>query len=549
MLICFFRDNREVKASGTLGLIVVLIISSVFVLKTFGLDFIIGTGSYWQTQVDDVTQYIAGFNMYISSPWQLPLLYFDKVNFPEGTIVTFVDAIPLYSFFLKLILPSSIVPFNPFGYWIALCFIMQGVGAWCVTRVLKIDSWSFLLCMTIFFILSPSLMARLGHISLMSHWLILFSFALYIYSYKNKSLKFIYWTVLITSSFYINIYIFVMVCGIYLASLLSSVNSGSIKKELFKFVFSFVILFITSTIMVFPLPPGDVTKEWGFGYYSMNILSPFLGGRLFSIQADVAPGQYEGFNYLGLGLIIAFVLSFFIIKSHKYRQIKKHIYLALLMVLYSTYALSDQIYFGSQKVLILSYPGILDGLTSQFRASGRFFWPVGYGLAIASMLIIYREYKKYYFIAFCLVLVSLQVLDLRDRYRVMIDTSRRAFVAKLDYTLWDSVIHEGGEYLYYYPKFKCGRNPHETLLPVMRYAAERNLKLNTGYVARYTPSCTSVERDIKESDKNSAVFIFSKLDYPELDRVNELFVNIDGIHCDDVQFSYICQIHEMKNEK
>jgi hypothetical protein len=544
MFIGFFRFNRGFKASGVMGLILVVIISSVFVLKTFGLDFVNGTSSYWQTQVDDVTQYISGFNMYISSPWKFPLLYFDKINFPEGTIVTFVDAIPLYSFFLKLILPSDVIPFNPFGYWVALCFIMQGIVAWYITRVLKIDSWFFLLFLTVVFVSYPSLMARLGHISLMSHWLILLSFAFYIKSYRGRSLVFICWTLLLVSAFYINIYIFVMVCGIYLSSLLSMMKESYFNHELYKFVLSFFIVISSTALMIFPLPQGDITREWGFGYYSMNVLSPFLGGRLFSLQADVAPGQYEGFNYLGLGLIISMLVSYVIIRRHNY--INKHLYLFVVMALFTVYALSDHIYIGSQKILVVSYPGILDGLTSQFRASGRFFWPVGYGLAIASILIIYRNFKRYYFVAFCLILIILQILDVGDRYRVLVDTSRREFVEKLDYTLWDNVIHKNINKLYYYPKFKCGLNPHETLLPVMRYAAERNLNLNTGYVARYTPSCTTVETDIKEADKNISAFIFSKLDYPDLGEVADLFSKIEGYSCSEVQFSYICQVQEIE---
>ncbi|MBL4307085.1 DUF6311 domain-containing protein [Vibrio fluvialis] len=544
----FLHYRDSFKASSELGFAVSLLISLFFVLKTFHVSFVLGSSSYWQTQVDDVTQYISGFNMFMSAPWKLPLLYFDNVNFPEGTLVTFVDGIPLYSLILKFILPTNIGTFNPFGGWVAICFLMQGVSAWCITRALRIDSWWFLLFLIVVFLTFPALMARLGHISLMSHWIILFSFALYISTCKNCKLAYVRWSVLLVSAFYINIYIFTMASGIYVAAFLL-LRPTFTRRNIYHFSFPFVILLFTTAIMIFPLPPGSITKEGGFGVYSMNFLSPIKGGRIFSLQAGEGPGQYEGFNYLGLGLIISSILSFIIIRSHNYKHFRKHVYLVVLMALYTFYALSDQIYFGSQKILVLSYPGILEGLTSQFRASGRFFWPVGYGIAIASILIIYREYKKYYFIMLCLILISLQVLDLRDRYRVLVDTSRRAFVEKLDYTLWDRVIHNEVDSLYYYPKFKCGQNPHETLLPVMRYAAEHNLNVNTGYVARYTPSCTSAERDIKEADKKTSAFIFSKLDYPELDKVKELFVDIKNIHCDDVQFSYICQINEMRNEK
>ena len=65
------------------------------------------------------------------------------------------------------------------------------------------------------------------------------------------------------------------------------------------------VLFLTLWVTMLPLPPGKVTPEWGFGYYSMNLLSPFLGGSLIDVPFRVAPGQYEGYNYLGLGVLLA----------------------------------------------------------------------------------------------------------------------------------------------------------------------------------------------------------------------------------------------------
>lgn len=66
-----------VLPSGFAGLLVAIAIGFVFVITTFELQFILGVSSFWQTEVDDVTQYIAGFNMYFGSPWRfryLPLI-------------------------------------------------------------------------------------------------------------------------------------------------------------------------------------------------------------------------------------------------------------------------------------------------------------------------------------------------------------------------------------------------------------------------------------------------------------------------------------------
>ncbi|HEN3648047.1 TPA: hypothetical protein U5E43_004226, partial [Yersinia enterocolitica] len=133
--------NFRLNVTKYPGAILAILISIGYILATYGSHFIIGDSSFWMSEVDDVTQYISGFNMYLSSPWNFPLLAFDSLNYPQGTRVTFVDAIPIYSFILKLLLPENIAPFNPFGYWIALCLLLQGISAWWITKELNVDSW------------------------------------------------------------------------------------------------------------------------------------------------------------------------------------------------------------------------------------------------------------------------------------------------------------------------------------------------------------------------------------------------------------------------
>jgi len=527
------------QASGWMGLVFALGAGSVFVLITFGMDFVIGITPFWQSQVDDVTQYIAGFNMYFTAPWQFPLLAFDSLNYPNGTRVTFVDAIPLYALALKVVLPVSLAPFNPFGAWVALSFLLQGVGAWWITRALRADSWFFLIALLAVFLTYPALMARIGHISLMSHWILLFAIALYIRSYQQGHLMYLAWTFLLVSAFYINIYLFVMACGIHLAALFS-LRRNVVFRDIIQFLFPFIIMAATAFLMLLPLPLTEVSREWGFGYYSMNLLAPFTGGKLFAMQVDVGPGQYEGFNYLGLGVLTTLAVSYFVRKQPDTDILKRHRVLFFVLSLYTVYALSNQIYFSSQKILVLSYPAILDGLTSQFRASGRFFWPVGYFLAILAMLILYRAMSRRAFAFAATLLLGLQLADLGDRYNILRTSVTQEKHQPLDYTTWDAQLGSEVKTLYFYPKFKCSKQPSETLLPVMRYAAERGLNLNTGYIARYTPDCQDVEREIASSDPQHAAYLFTRADYPNIDSVMAMFPKNIQIRCTEVQFAHVC---------
>lgn len=527
------------RPSGLEGLVLALVLAGFFVLRTFGYDFVLGTAPYWQTQVDDVTQYIAGFNMYFTAPWQFPLLAFDSLNYPNGTRVTFVDAIPLYSLLLKLFLPSSWAPFNPFGFWVALCFLLQAAGAWWIARELRTNSWFLLICLLVIFLTYPALMARMGHISLMSHWILLFAIALYVRSYRQRQLTHWPWTILLVGAFYINIYLFVMACGFLVVSLFSMRRMIQ-WRDVRNILMPFALLAATSLVMLFPLPTAEITRELGFGYYSMNLLSPITGGRFIKPQVVEVAGQYEGFNYLGLGVLVALLIAYLRRKRTVGDIVKRHRALFMLLLLFTIYALSNQIYFGGQQIIVLKYPGILRGLTSQFRASGRFFWPVGYCLVVFSLLMLHRSLGGRRFAVAAILLVGLQIADLSDHYKGLRQISNRDSHRPMDYAVWDSHLSKSVRTLYFYPKFKCGQVPHETLLSVMRYAAERGLKLNTGYIARYTPDCQDIEREIAGSDPEKSAFIFAHTDYPTQESVTKLFSDSAKIRCSEVQFAHVC---------
>ncbi len=78
-------------ASGPYGLLLSGLFGFLFALIVTPSGFLDGSASYWQTQVEDIGQYQSGFTAYLHSPWTLPLLSIPSLNWPAGTVVTFVD--------------------------------------------------------------------------------------------------------------------------------------------------------------------------------------------------------------------------------------------------------------------------------------------------------------------------------------------------------------------------------------------------------------------------------------------------------------------------
>lgn len=535
----------DFRSDSWFGFFLVIFSGAVFVFLTFGVEFISGGSSYWMSESDDITQYIAGLNLYLTDDWRFPLLSFESLNYPVGTRATFVDSIPLLAFFLKILGLGDNGIINPYGYWVALSFILQCAMAWWLLRELECKSWLALFSLSLIFLMSPALMARLGHISLMSHWIILAAFSLYVRGYRGCVFPSLGWALLFFVAFYVNIYLFVMAFGIYAAASAQYILQNGLKVVIRLFI-PFVPLVLSLFLFFFPLPPAAVTKEWGFGFYSMNLLSPFVGGTIVSVNADVMPGQGEGENYLGLGLIFAFFISLVLLSRNEKLDIKKHWPLAVVLAGCAIYSLSNQIYFSDRLVATISYPELLSTITSQFRASGRFFWPVGYAVAIFSIYVLYVSLNKQRFTLLLLALVAFQFFDLQLAYARLKEVSKRTYSKKMDYQLFDESLGKDVRDVYFFPEFRCGGDAHETLLPFMRYAAERKLYLNTGYIARYTPDCSNTRLDIANSnpDRSAYLFLESEFSSKDIEGLFSSFTPDYEVDCELVQWATVCKLRK-----
>lgn len=536
------RTSEWLSSTGPLGLLIAITIASVFIYRYFPQGFIAGTSSYWLSETEDVTQYIAGFNAYFHAPLTFPLLAFDSFNYPVGTRATFVDIIPIYSLFLKLVLPANMAPFNPFGYWVALAFILQSVAGWWILRELNVRSWATLVCCTVLLVCFPALMARLGHISLMSHWIILVSFALYIRSNRGQQFATIGWSLILVISINVHAYLFVMAFMIYLCSALGTMKAFS-RRSILRVAIPLAVLGVTMALALLPMPIGQVSPEWGFGYYSMNLLSPITGGSYVAIPDASMPGQYEGFNYLGAGVIAAFIYALVHLKREGWVTIRRHRYLTTVFVLFSIYALSNSIYMGTRQIAVINYPDFMTVLTSQFRASGRFFWPVGYMVLIFSLVTLYRKLPRKLLFLVMLILTVVQFTDLKMQRSNFKAGLNRPYTPLLNQSAWDNQIGKEARFLYYYPKFRCGKaDTLTTLIPAMNYVSLHNLKMNTGYIARHQPPCDedSVKSEIAGADIHQSVFVFVKSEFSDIAHIKRLLPDSESAQCEDVDFAMIC---------
>jgi hypothetical protein len=111
-------------------------------------------------------------------------------------------------------------------------------------------------------------------------------------------------------------------------------------------------------------------------------------------------------------------------------------------------------------------------------------------------------------------------------------------------TALEKAIGNNIKYIYLYPKYSCATSAAYTfnvITPMMQYAAFHQLKLNTGFVARYGSNCSDTFEEIVQSNKEESVYIFSKLDYKNLNQVFDVFQEKTNLVCQDLDAMYVCR--------
>ncbi len=434
----------------------------------------------------DPGQHFLGWHFFRTEPWTFPIGTIQNYHYPSGTNIIYMDAIPIIGIPLKLF--SDLLPqtFQYIGLWLMATYMLQGFFASLLLKKFT-DNWKLILLGVMFFLLSPILFWRAGgHEALAGHWLILASLYLYFSSYTTSTkLK---WSILLISLPLIHFYLFVMVLTIWGAYLISYMLYTKTLKE-----FAYILLYTLTTLLLtlfvmwavgyFGIPIENA-KLGGFGDYSMNLLAPFnpMGWKETTFLSQIAlasEGQYEGFNYLGLGMLLMLLITLPKMSNALKDSVKKRL-IPLLVILFLLYlfALSNKITFGSTVLLELDYPWILNQLGNILRSSGRMFWPVYYAIVLMTIFIIIKYYTSKQSITILSVLLLVQIIDFYPSYQNR-DLNDRVFKNQLKSKQW-TLIAKNIEHIVMIPPL----NQSDTNNSFALYTANNNLDINIGYVAR-----------------------------------------------------------------
>lgn len=419
--------------------------------------------------------------------WHFPLTKTVLLNGPEGSSIIFCDSNPLISIIAKVfrfILPPE---FQLLGFWYLLSWTLQSVfGYLLIFRLTKNHIYSLL--SGLLFCLLPTQVFRIGHINLLTFWIILWALYVYVTEMPSKKKQILFFTIFAISSL-IHAYLTFMAIFIsatwYIIEFLKLYKEGN-KKDLINFLTTAVILSVSFFVFIWvfgyfhnnPKNQGLL----GFGLYSMNLNSPFNplqpNYSTFLKPLPALEGHYEGFQYFGLGIIILlFYTTFLFIKKYfndyksqlgfffalvlvsiffthqdeisayerflpvafilifgviSYSVYKEHETSLLWLILPASFcfilALSNKIALGNIILFDFNLTGeeFFAGFLRTCRSSGRYFWVTSHILLFITLILLFKNLSKTASYLIISVVILIQFLDL-SKLRYQLDSNNFRF--------------------------------------------------------------------------------------------------------------------------
>jgi hypothetical protein len=435
------NETLRVRLQYALSALIGLALAAVL----FTPSVLLGTGPFWDApNYPDMLQHLSAARYFLHDSWRFPVFLTRLIMPPDGVSVVFLDVNPLLAFLAKVWFKLTGFTVNYFGPWIAICYALQGAAFLYLCRSLGLRGWVPAVVCAVIALSVPEFLYRYFHLNLLGQFLITVQLGFYFRAVRGERYRAMSWwaLALALTTILIHFYTFAMVAGIYAALLAEYAfrARGEIRTVLTHgaiFAVGTAVLLVASGYL------HGAGGSTGFGYFSMNILSPFVpqdSGVLpfMHDMIDGTGGQYEGFNYLGLGILALFVIALALYRRDLKALALRYRFLLLTMLAFAAFAISFNPMIGDIALLHpFGHPASTAATSSpapvpipagaastgqklhdlifyplqQFRSSGRFFWPVGYLMAAFGIVGVWRRMPGPTGLAILAIAALLQFID------------------------------------------------------------------------------------------------------------------------------------------
>ncbi len=320
------------------------------------------------------------------------------LNAPDGVSVLFTDSNPLLTIIalpLAKMLGSQV---QFVGLWVLLCYILHAVFSYALLKSYAPSRLALWIGVALF-MLVPTFHVRYIHANLQAHWLILWALWVFIDDRRARDVR--WWLAILAVTTLIHNYMLLLVAAIWASALLRQFLIAANNRERMLpvghgIVGAALVLGIISMLGI----DTDFVSSGMYGHYGMpldalwNASNPTYSALLPTVE-QLPRRAFEGFQYLGAGILMMLVLTPLIIKQSE-RPVAvtllnhKLLWLAPACFVLTLLAISHSVAWSGRVLFDIPIGQKLIDMLDPIRASSRLFWPVTYVLVLFAVTTAYR---------------------------------------------------------------------------------------------------------------------------------------------------------------
>ncbi len=471
----------------------------------------------------DMAQALVGYDYFLHAPWHIPVL--EVAPLAGGTNVFWLDTGPLLAIAGKIAAALAGHAVNLYGPYLYLCFVLPGVAMSLVLALLGQRSLVVTIAASILANATPYLLYRWGHITLTSQFFLVFALALYLWSGRRRLgwRETALWAGYLALVLFVNFHLLAMVGGIWAAAL---AQQRIDRRRTMPWIAAQAVPTMLALIALFALlvPLGHGFAMAGtldYGKYQMDLLSPVMPQN-----SGIVPPPYnavwlhtpEGFAYLGAGVFFLLILSARSLWRAVPRLAARHPALLVVFALFFLFALSSTVRIGNYPLLEIPLPRFVQLAFGTFRSSGRFFWPLGYGVVALAIVTTARRWPPLQAALILAVAAFLQWADTRPLRAGIADSAAGPFPTVLDRAQLERLVSSVRAVMVY-PSFDCAMHDESRAaerifdlranMQLQLQTARANIPINSVYTSRAQGDCGADQatRDLPPAPGTLYVFL------------------------------------------
>lgn len=388
-----------------------------------------------------------GWMFYRAAPWGIPPGRSPLLGIEISNSIALVDGLPLFAIPFKLVEHWLPRPFQYWGYWLLLSFILQSVFAWRIARELGAGRVAALLAAA-FVLIAPAYLFRVPmHMALSGHWTILAALLLYIRARPPRAWM---WPLLVAVTCAIHATLLAMVLALWAASLLQRLWTK--RGRWVALVVEFVIGVTAAAAVLWSVGFFGTASygTYGYGDYKLNLLWPIISYGWSRLFADLPHTRfdYEGLSFLGIGILALLLLAIVSGAITRLRHALSRYWRPLTAVLIAlmVFAFSKDLAILDHELVSIPVPGFIDAIGAAFRSTGRFVWPLLYMATIGAVVLVAGRFRSAVALPLLAVAFAAQVWDSAPKWQAFEDhmpPPSTTWSTELDSPLWQRAAKAG----------------------------------------------------------------------------------------------------------